>query len=62
MKSFIKNTKGKPEAQIGTHDDLVIATGVAYQMYKNVPKKIGNGDIYIRNYKPNTTLNNFSRN
>lgn len=62
MKSFVKNSKGKPEAQLGTHDDLVIATGVAYQMYKSVPNKIGSGDIYIRKYKPNTTLNNFSRN
>ena len=62
MKSFVKNSKGKPEAQLGTHDDLVIATGVAYQMYKSVPNKIGSGDIYIRKYKRNTTLNNFSRN
>jgi len=62
MKSFVKNNRGKPEAQAGTHDDLVIAMGVAYQMYKSAPASIGDGDIYIRNYRPNTTLNNFKKN
>jgi len=62
MRSFVKNTKGRPEAQQGTHDDLVIALAIAYQMYKSVPENIGSGDIYVRKYKPNTTLNNFSRN
>lgn len=62
MRSFVKNTKGKAEAQIGTHDDLVIALGIAYQMYKNMPNSISSEDIYVRDYRPNTTLNNFSRN
>lgn len=61
MKSFVKNKRGKAEAQTGTHDDLVIAAGVAYQMYKNMPDPIGIDDIYIRKYRPNTTLNNLSR-
>jgi len=56
MKSFVKGPSGKPEAQAGTHDDLVIATGIAYQMYKSVPARIEPEDIYVRNYKPNTTL------
>ena len=56
MKSFVEGPSGKPEAQAGTHDDLVIATGIAYQMYKSVPARIEPEDIYVRNYKPNTTL------
>jgi hypothetical protein len=61
MRSFVKNTRGKPEAQQGCHDDLVIALAIAYQMYKSVPDNIGSGDVYVRKYKPNTTLNNFSK-
>ena len=60
-RSFVKNNRGKPEAQQGCYDDLVIATGVAYQMYKNVPDKINSEDIYVRKYRPNTSLNNFSK-
>lgn len=61
MRSFVKNKRGKPEAQYGTHDDLVIALSIAYQMYKSVPDDIGSGDIYVRKYKPNTTLYKFSK-
>lgn len=61
MRSFIKSTKGKPEAQIGTHDDLVIALAIAYQMYKSMPNSVGSETVYVRKYKPNTTLNNFNR-
>ncbi len=38
MLSFIRNQKtGKPEAEQGTHDDLVMAEAIAWQMYNRVP-------------------------
>jgi hypothetical protein len=61
MKSFIRNSRGKPEAQVGTHDDLVIATGIAYQMYKTMSGGLERDSVYVRKYKPNTTLDNFKR-
>lgn len=37
MLSFIRNAKtGKPEAEVGTHDDLVMALAIAWQMYNRV--------------------------
>jgi len=39
MLSFIRNPKtGKPEAEAGTHDDLVMAEAIAWQLYTRVPK------------------------
>jgi hypothetical protein len=38
MLSFIRNAKtGKPEAEAGTHDDLVMAEAIAWQLYQLVP-------------------------
>lgn len=36
--SFVKNQKGKYEAVRGAHDDLVIASAIALQVYKEYPK------------------------
>lgn len=37
MLSFIRNQKtGKPEAEVGTHDDLVLAEAIAWQLYQRV--------------------------
>lgn len=30
MLTFVRNTKGRPEAQLGAHDDLVMALAIAY--------------------------------
>lgn len=41
MLSFIRNAKtGKPEAEQGTHDDLVMSLAIAWQMYTRVPTPI----------------------
>lgn len=38
MLSFIRHAKtGKPEAESGTHDDLVMAEAIAWQLYQLVP-------------------------
>ena len=33
MLSFIRNDKGRPEAETGQHDDLVMGLAIAYQLY-----------------------------
>ena len=38
--SFVRNDKGRYEAQQGSHDDLVISIAGALQMWKAKPKKI----------------------
>lgn len=35
--SFVRNSKGKYEAQTGSHDDTVIAMGIAIQVRKSLP-------------------------
>ena len=35
--TFVKNTKGKPEAQSGCHDDTVMATAIALHMHSACP-------------------------
>ena len=30
MLTFVRNEKGRPEAQLGAHDDLVMALAIAY--------------------------------
>lgn len=38
MRSFIRNAKtGKPEAEEGAHDDLVMSLAIAWQMFSRVP-------------------------
>jgi len=59
MASFVKNDKGKPVAQIGAYDDSVIAIGIAYQMYKHIPDPVADDDVVVRDYRPNTSANNF---
>jgi len=34
MMSFVRNSVGKPQAMFGKHDDLIIATAIAYQVRK----------------------------
>jgi len=59
MQSFVKNDKGKAVAQIGAYDDSVIAIGIAYQMYKHIPEPVADDDVVVRDYRPNTSANNF---
>ena len=35
--SFVRNKKGKPEAEHGCHDDTVMAAGIALQVHKTCP-------------------------
>ena len=39
MLSFIRNTKGRPEASEGTHDDLVMALAIAYEALHQLPTR-----------------------
>lgn len=34
MKSFVRNERGKPEAMLNSHDDVIMATAIAYQVTK----------------------------
>lgn len=34
MLSFVRNARGKPEAQLGKHDDVIMSTGIAYMARK----------------------------
>lgn len=40
--SFIINKQGKPEAEQGSHDDLVLATAIAWQLYQTENPHIEN--------------------
>lgn len=46
MLTFIKNEKGRPEAQVGTHDDLVIGLAIAHDIKDQVI--FNNEAIYVR--------------
>jgi len=35
MVSFVRDKRGKPQAQLGKHDDLILATAIAYGMLAN---------------------------
>lgn len=38
LRSFIRHPKtGKPEAEVGAHDDLVMSLAIAWQLYQRVP-------------------------
>ena len=37
MLSFVRNTKGRPEASEGTHDDLVMSLAIAYEALHQLP-------------------------
>lgn len=44
--SFIKNKVGKPEAEVGMHDDLVMSLAIAWQMYQIcVPASTARGHL-----------------
>jgi len=34
MQSFVRNSRGKPEAMSGKHDDLIVSTAIAYMVRK----------------------------
>jgi hypothetical protein len=36
--TFVKKPDGKVEADVGTHDDTVMAMGIAIQMHMHTPK------------------------
>lgn len=36
MLTFVKNEKGRPEAQEGAHDDLVMGLAIAYEIKDQV--------------------------
>ena len=39
MLAFLRNSRDKPEALAGKHDDIVMATSIAYGVLENKPKK-----------------------
>lgn len=39
MLTFVRNEKGRPEAQIGSHDDCVMALAIAFEGLKQVPTR-----------------------
>lgn len=46
MISFVRNARGKPEAVLGKHDDVIMATAIAYMVRKL---------WYVENFKQQTT-------
>lgn len=48
MQKFVRNTRGKPEATNGEHDDLIIAAAIAYQVRKL---------WFVENFRPLPTEN-----
>lgn len=61
MASFVKNERGRAEAQVGTYDDCVIAIGIAYQMYKHIPEPVADDEVVVRDYRPSTSAYNLSK-
>lgn len=59
MRTFVRNTRGKAEAQSSCHDDAVIANCIAVQMYKTLPDVENNSELVYRDYTPNTSVYNF---
>lgn len=63
MLTFVRNEKGRPEAQLGAHDDCIIALGIAYKVRGQQTTKVkGTGvkkkvvweeDYYEDYYKAN---------
>lgn len=44
MMAFVRNSRGKPEAMAGNHDDLVVSTAIAYMVRKL---------LFSEDFKPN---------
>jgi phage terminase large subunit len=42
MLSFARNDSGRPEATLGSHDDLVIALSIGVAVHQTAPKTITN--------------------
>lgn len=52
LRSFVRHPKtGKPEAEVGSHDDLVMSLAIAWQMYNRVPTPLGNNAAPLPNEK-----------
>lgn len=45
LRSFVVSRKGRPEAESGTHDDLVMALAGAYQLFQLVPRRGLDDDV-----------------
>lgn len=54
--SFIKNKMGKPEAEPGMHDDLVMSLAIAWQMYQILPSRAIEIPYTPKEYKPNDSV------
>lgn len=61
MRTFVRNSKGRPEAQANCHDDAVIGNCIAIQMYKNLPEPIKDDKIIARDYVPNHSAHSYRR-
>lgn len=48
MLSFVRNSRGKPEAMLGKHDDLIVSTAIAYMVRKL---------WYVENFRAMSTIN-----
>ena len=44
--TFVRNEKGRAEAQIGAHDDLIMALAIAYRIREQVSYNIDPIKIY----------------
>lgn len=49
MLTFVRNEKGRPEAQQGTHDDLVMALAIAYYIREQQETKVITPEQVIQN-------------
>jgi hypothetical protein len=60
MRTFVRNSRGRAEAQSGCHDDAVIGNAIALQLYKFLPS--GNVELGItkRDYRPGGKINKLS--
>ncbi len=47
MLNFVRNTEGRPGAAVGTHDDRVIAFGIAWQMRKHASFHVSHEPVFL---------------
>lgn len=52
MLTFVRNEQGKPEAQEGSHDDLIMALAIAYHIREQQDMRIAPKEIEIPDYLP----------
>lgn len=61
MRTFVRNKRGRAEAQSGSHDDAVIGNCIGIQLYEFLPEPIKDDEITGSDYKPNSSLLNYTK-